>query len=124
MIAAVRRWLGARELRRAERAAAARRRPSTVAKKGGQVLMGPQQPRPQVQTRIPGAPPRGLAAASTEVERAVRGYTHVLPLPESLAEELPKLTTAELGEHTRAVLAEHARRSGPAAWPRWTDTGE
>jgi hypothetical protein len=28
---------------------------------GGQVVMGPNQPRPQVQDRIPGAPPRGGA---------------------------------------------------------------
>lgn len=101
MIAAVRRWLGARELRRAELMSQAR------------TLAPPPRARPDQ-----------IAAASTEVERAVRGYTHVLPLPEALAEELPQLTNAELGEHTRAVLAEHARRTGPAAWPRWSDTGE
>ena len=28
-------------------------------KKGGQVVMGPQQPRPKIQTQIPAAPPRG-----------------------------------------------------------------
>lgn len=26
---------------------------------GGQVVMGPNQPRPQVQSQVPGAPPRG-----------------------------------------------------------------
>jgi hypothetical protein len=30
-----------------------------VRMKGGQVLMGPSQPRPKVQDRIPAAPPRG-----------------------------------------------------------------
>lgn len=35
-----------------------RPRPSRYPMKGGQVLMGPQQPRPRVQARIPGPPPR------------------------------------------------------------------
>lgn len=47
--------------------------------KGGQVLMGPQQPRPQVQQRIPGPPPQrggGYPATGpviTEMPRAPRG---------------------------------------------------
>jgi hypothetical protein len=32
---------------------------SSYEKKGGQVVMGPQQPRPKTQTQIPTAPPRG-----------------------------------------------------------------
>lgn len=35
-----------------------RPRPSRYPMHGGQVLMGPQQPRPRVQERIPGPPPR------------------------------------------------------------------
>lgn len=31
-----------------------------VPMKGGQMVMGPQQPRPKVQARVPSAPPRGL----------------------------------------------------------------
>lgn len=34
-------------------------RVSSVEKKGGQVVMGPQQPRPKLQTQVPSAPPRG-----------------------------------------------------------------
>lgn len=33
--------------------------PRNVPRHGGQVVMGPQQPRPQVQDHIPAAPPRG-----------------------------------------------------------------
>ncbi len=32
---------------------------SSYEKKGGQVVMGPQQPRPTTQTQPPTAPPRG-----------------------------------------------------------------
>jgi hypothetical protein len=34
-------------------------RASSTEKKGGQVVMGPQQPRPKPQPQIPAAPPRG-----------------------------------------------------------------
>jgi len=46
--------------------------------KGGQVIMGGNQPRPQVQQRIPGPPPRGgsgQARAEPPVQRVVVGFT-------------------------------------------------
>lgn len=46
---------------------------STVPQKGGQRLMGPQQPRPRVQDRIPSAPPRGgYRATGTPVSEMPR----------------------------------------------------
>lgn len=45
--------------RGSDRTAVATPRGSSLEKKGGQVLMGPRQPKPQVQPRVPPPPPRG-----------------------------------------------------------------